>query len=152
MTDRRWAAVASRAERRAADDLAAASGVDVRVVEQAEPELLPQQPAHGLVDPLFAVAARLDELDEHARGRSRRRTGRRRRRATFEHPLGGGQVLDAPGTGRARLPQISASVTRPQSVQTMPSKPSCSRSRPVMMPLLKPKPTSSQRRVPTGMP
>ena len=48
-------------------------------------------------------------------------------------------------------PKISASLMRPQSVQTRPSKPKRSRSRPVMTDLLKPKPTSSYS-VPTGMP
>ena len=40
-------------------------------------------------------------------------------------------------------PSSSASVMRPQSVQTMPSKPSRSRSRPVITPRLNPKATGS---------
>lgn len=48
-------------------------------------------------------------------------------------------------------PKIEASLSSPQSVQTIPSKPSSSRSRPVTTPLLKPKPTSSQS-VPIGWP
>lgn len=48
-------------------------------------------------------------------------------------------------------PRMTLSPISPQSVQTMPSKPSSLRSNPVMTPLLKAKPTCSQS-VPTGIP
>ena len=48
-------------------------------------------------------------------------------------------------------PMITSSVSRPQSVQTIPSKPSSARSRPVMIDLLNANPTSGCS-VPTGMP
>ena len=48
-------------------------------------------------------------------------------------------------------PMMTLSLIRPQSVQTMPSKPSSLRSSSVITPWLKAKPTSSQS-LPTGMP
>ena len=48
-------------------------------------------------------------------------------------------------------PMITLSLTSPQSVHTMPSKPSSLRSRSVITPWLKAKPTSSQS-VPIGIP
>ena len=52
-----------RGTRRAADALRGI-GVDVRIVEQPEPELVAQQPARRLVDPLLGDPPVADELDE----------------------------------------------------------------------------------------
>ena len=41
--------------------------VDVRIVEEPEAELVAQETAHGLVDPLFGDPSVADELDEQLR-------------------------------------------------------------------------------------
>ncbi len=78
--------------------------VHVRVLEEAERELLAQQAAHGRVDPGLGDAARADQLHDDLGAllaaelvaAGLQGAGR---------PLGRAQVLQAPGAGRVRLPE-----------------------------------------------
>lgn len=114
--------------------------VDERGVEEAEPHLLAQHAAGGGVDALLGDAALGHEVEEHVD----RVLAAELVDAGIEgseHPVLVGEVLDPHGV-RVRIPQ---------SLHTIPSKPSRSRSSPVTISRLKEKPTSSSP-MPTGTP
>ena len=113
-----------RAKLGAADDSLGRVGIDVGIVEQAEPELVAQEAARRLVDARLADLAAADERDDDVRAVLAAElvdAGLER----LQRALLPGQVLDAPGSCRGQhpCPGIGASVSRPQSVQTTPSKP-----------------------------
>jgi hypothetical protein len=69
----------------------------------------------------------------------------------LDDPVELAEVLTPQARAGIGWPMMTLSPISPQSLQTMPSKPSSLRSSSVITPWLKAKPTSSQS-VPTGMP
>ena len=137
-------------EVRPTEDRACPGLVHEWVIEQTEDELLPEEAANRLIDSGFRNPPGLDETDEAVRAvlaTDLVDTGFDQ----LQQPLVGIEVSTPHARAALRGPGSGASMTRPQSVQTMPSKPSFSRKRPVITERLKLKPTSSYS-VPTGMP
>ena len=125
--------------------------VDVRVVEQAEPELVAQQPPHRRVDAApRAMRPERTSSTSSAGSFSPPNWSQPASRIFATRSAAESSSTPQHFAGKTQSPR-SASLTRPQSVQTTPSKPYRSRSSPVITSRLKPKPTSSSS-VPTGRP
>lgn len=99
---RRWASSPHGGELGVADDAFGGVDVDVGVVEEAEDELLPQQAAYGGVDACFGDAAGADEFDDEFWALFAAELVGARVQG-LSGPFGGGEVLDAPGSGDVGL-------------------------------------------------
>ena len=90
--------IAGRAELGAAADSLGLVRIDVRIVEEPEPELVAQQTANGLVDARLRDAAGAHELDEQLRQRLAAELVAAGGDDLLE-PILGAQLLDAPALG-----------------------------------------------------
>ena len=98
-------------------------GIDIRIVEEPEAELVAQNPPRRLVDARLGHTPGVDELHEQVRQRLAAELVAARF-DDLQQPLGGVELLDAPRLGLPdRAVWHRASVTSPQSVHTTPSKP-----------------------------